>query len=199
MPLSLFYFPQRTKHIISILSYLLAYFSDEGVDEPILWFLSILSSEEGTLVIFYYAHFLADTIHEQFLQFLTKGMFIYSFVLIHMFIFFQIVMFPFAVLKHSEQGEPKSIIFGLQSSKRIHRSTGLKTLLTSSYIKQLIYWAANKFPVSVKTFKRCFTSVNRGKQVIGIYTKVIQRSWFMALSYHPINYQNTFEMRIFSL
>ena len=81
------------------LSCLLGYFLDEWVDEPILGFLSNLSIEEGILVTFDYGHFLANVIHEQFLQFLTEGIFQYSFILMYMYILFQIDRFPFVVQK----------------------------------------------------------------------------------------------------
>jgi len=68
-------FPQRTRKVISFLSYILGYYSDEWVDEPILGFLSTLSTKEGLLVTFDYGDFLANVIHEHFLQFLIEGMF----------------------------------------------------------------------------------------------------------------------------
>lgn len=67
-------FPQRTRQITSVFSSILGYYSNEWVDEPILGFLSTLSTEEGLLVTFDYCHFLENVIHEKFLQFLTKGM-----------------------------------------------------------------------------------------------------------------------------
>lgn len=45
-------FPQITRQIIFALSCILWYFSNEWIDEPILSFLSTLSTEEGISVIF---------------------------------------------------------------------------------------------------------------------------------------------------
>ena len=45
-------FPYKANQIISLLSCLLGYYSDEWVDEPILGFLSIFSNEENASVIF---------------------------------------------------------------------------------------------------------------------------------------------------
>ena len=90
---------------------MLGYYSDEWVDEPILGFLSIFSTEAKDVVKFNFSQFLADNIHEQFLKFQTEGMFKYSSILVYMFIFYQAGMFPFALHKINEQGNPQSIIF----------------------------------------------------------------------------------------
>jgi hypothetical protein len=59
-------FSVRANQIISILCYLLGYFSDEWVDEPILGFLSMFSAEEKTIVQFDFSQFLADNMHDHF-------------------------------------------------------------------------------------------------------------------------------------
>lgn len=104
-------FPQRTRQFVSVLSSILGYYSDEWVDEPILGFRSTFSSEEGPSVTFDYGHFLANVIHEQFLQFVTEEMFKYSSILMYMFMFFQTDKFTFAVKKIDKKGEPHSIVF----------------------------------------------------------------------------------------
>jgi len=86
-------FPQRTRQIISVLSSILGNYLDEWVDEPILGFISTFSLEEGLSITFDYGH-LENLIHEQFLQFLTKGMFRYSSIFMYMFILFQTDSFP---------------------------------------------------------------------------------------------------------
>ena len=65
-------FPDSTQHIFTILSYLLGCHTDQWVDEAMIGFLSILSSDSKPSVIFNYAQFLADTIHDQFLNLDTK-------------------------------------------------------------------------------------------------------------------------------
>jgi len=100
-------FPQKARHIIFFLSSILGYYLDEWVDEPILGFLSTLSSYEGASITFDYGHFLSYIIHEQFLQLLTEGMFKYSSILMYMFLFFQEDKFPFSMQKLDQQGEPQ--------------------------------------------------------------------------------------------
>jgi hypothetical protein len=94
-----------------VLSYLLGYYSDEWVDEPILSFLSIFFTEENVSMNFNFSQFLVDNIHEQFLKFQTEGMFNYSSILVYKFIFYQGDRFPFALQKLNEQGSSQPIIF----------------------------------------------------------------------------------------
>jgi hypothetical protein len=66
-------FSEKGNQVISSLCCLLGYFSDEWVDEPILGFLSIFSTEEMPTTQFNYNTFLVDNIHEQFSKFATEG------------------------------------------------------------------------------------------------------------------------------
>jgi hypothetical protein len=59
-----------------MLSYMLGYYSGEWVDDPILGFLSIFSTEERVSIKFNFSQFLADNIHDQLFRFPSEGMFI---------------------------------------------------------------------------------------------------------------------------
>jgi hypothetical protein len=98
-PYSSSIFTVKANQIISILCYLLGYFLDEWVDEPILGFLSNFSTKERAAIKFNFSQFPADNIHDQFFRFPTKGMFRYSSVLVYMFLFFQSDRFPCAFHK----------------------------------------------------------------------------------------------------
>lgn len=63
-PYSSSFFPDRTRHIVIVLSYLLGYYSYQWLDEAIIYFLSILSIESKLSVLFNFSQFLADAIHE---------------------------------------------------------------------------------------------------------------------------------------
>jgi hypothetical protein len=88
---------KRETTVISSLCCLLGYFSDEWVDEPILGFLSIFSTQEKTTTQFNYNTSLAENIHKKFSKFSTEGMFRYSPILAYMFIFFQVDRFSFSM------------------------------------------------------------------------------------------------------
>lgn len=104
-------FPDKAKHIISLLSYFLGCYSYEWVDEAILGFLSIFSTEEKPSMIFNFSQFLADNIHEKLLKFQIEVMFKYASLLVYMFLFYQEDNFPFSLQKLNEQGNPHSVIF----------------------------------------------------------------------------------------
>lgn len=63
-PYSSSVFPNRTRHIVTILSYLVGYYSDQCLDEVIIAFLSILSTKSKPSILFNFSQFLADSIHE---------------------------------------------------------------------------------------------------------------------------------------
>lgn len=86
-PYSSSVFPEATRHIISLLSYLLGYENDQLVDESILEFFSIFSKEYQPSFMYNYSQCLVDNIHEQFMNFTTQRVFRYSLVIIHLILF----------------------------------------------------------------------------------------------------------------
>jgi len=94
----------KGNQIISSLCCLLGYYSYEWVDDPILGFLSIFSTEEKSTTQFDYNKFLADNIHEQLFNFSKEGMFRYSSIFVYLFIFFQEDRFPFSMKKIDQDG-----------------------------------------------------------------------------------------------
>jgi hypothetical protein len=102
-------FSTKGNQVISSLCALLGYFSDQWVDEPILGFLSIFSTDENPTTQFDFSTFLADNIHEQFMNFSTEGMFRYSSVLAYLFIFFQADKFGFSMQNMDGDGKPLEV------------------------------------------------------------------------------------------
>ena len=102
-------FSTKGNQIISSLCALLGYYSDQWVDEPILGFLSIFSNDEKPTTQFDYNTFLADNIHEQFMNFGTKGMFRYSSILAYMFVYFQAKKISFSMRKMDADGRPQPV------------------------------------------------------------------------------------------
>lgn len=104
-------FPNRTRHIVTILSYLLSYYSNQWLDETIIGFISILSTESKPSILFNFNQFLAYSIHEKFVNFVTEEVFQYSSVFVYMFFYFQANGFQFSMSNLNEEGEPQSVIF----------------------------------------------------------------------------------------
>jgi hypothetical protein len=102
-------FSTKGNQIISSLCALLGYYSDQWVDEPILGFLSIFSNDEQPTTQFDYSTFLANNIHEQFVNFATEGMFRYSSILAYMFVYFQADRFSFSMQKMDADGKPQPV------------------------------------------------------------------------------------------
>jgi len=96
-------FLERAKKIITVIS-LLGYYSDQWVDEAIIGFLSIFSTDSKPSVLFNFSQFLTDSIHEQFVKFQTEEVFKYTFVLIYMFLYFQGDNLKLALRKLDEEG-----------------------------------------------------------------------------------------------
>ena len=74
-PYSTAKFPEGSKHIISMISFILGYFTDGFTDESILGFLSTLSLGKPPEIIFYFSRFIADSIHHQLTKIPTEGVF----------------------------------------------------------------------------------------------------------------------------
>ena len=94
-PYSTTKFPEGYRHIISTLSFILGFFTDEYTDESILGFLSTISPGQPPSVIFDYAGFIADTIHYQLTKLPTEGFFRYSSYLFHLFFYLKKKNFQF--------------------------------------------------------------------------------------------------------
>jgi hypothetical protein len=99
-------FSTKGNQIISSLCTLLGYYLDQWVDEPILGFLSIFSTDEKPTTQFDFSTFLANNIHEQFVNFSMEGMFHYSSILAYLFVFFQADKFSFSMQKMDGDGRP---------------------------------------------------------------------------------------------
>ena len=99
-------FPEGSRHVISMLSFILGYFTDENTDESILGFLSTFVPSQTPLIIYNYAEYIADSIHDQLVKLCTKGFFIYTSFFFHMFLYFQEDKFPIALQKLDVEGNP---------------------------------------------------------------------------------------------
>jgi hypothetical protein len=102
-------FSIKGNQIVSAVCALLGYFSDQWVDEPILGFLSIFSNDELPTTQFDYSTFLANNIHDQFMNFPTEGVFRYSSILAYMFLYFQAERFSFSMQKMDADGKPQPV------------------------------------------------------------------------------------------
>ena len=110
-PYSTTKFPEGSIHIVSMLSFILEYFTNGFTNESNIGSLSTLSPDQPPAIIFYYARFIADSIHHQLTKAPTEGVFRYSSYLFHLFLFFQANNFPISLQNMDLDGKPLSIIF----------------------------------------------------------------------------------------
>lgn len=94
-----------------MLSCILGYTSDEHVDEVILAFLSIFTPGKPPTIMYNYAQFIADRMHEQFTRLPIERVFKYSLVLFHMFSYYQADKFPVSIQKLDTKGKERSMVF----------------------------------------------------------------------------------------
>ena len=81
------------------------------MEEVVLTVLSIFILGKPPTVIYRYGQFIADMMHEQFTRQPTKRLFKYSYVLFHMFLYYQSEKFPFTLQKLDNKVQPRSVIF----------------------------------------------------------------------------------------
>ena len=90
-------FSEIGKHIITMLFCILEYTRDEHVDEVIPTFLSIFTPGKPPTIMYNYAQFIVDRMHEQFTTLPTERIFKISPVLFHMFFYYHADNFPVSI------------------------------------------------------------------------------------------------------
>ena len=94
-----------------MISSILGCTTSEFVDEIIISIMSIYSLGQPPAIIFDYAKFIADRMHDQFMRLENERVFKYSSVLYHLFLYYQADRFPTALQKLDTKGNPRSVIF----------------------------------------------------------------------------------------
>ena len=94
-----------------MISSILGYTTSEYIDEIILAFMSIFTPGQPIVVIYDYAKFIVDRMHDQFLRMSNERLFKYSLVLYHLFLYYQADKFPFTLQMLDTKGHSRSVIF----------------------------------------------------------------------------------------
>jgi len=90
-------FSQFFQDIVSMISSILGYTIIEYIDKIILSFMSIFTQRHPPAVMYDYAKYIADRMHEQFIRMSNERVFKYSSVLYHLFLYYQTDKFPFTL------------------------------------------------------------------------------------------------------
>jgi len=104
-------FSETGRQIITMLSCILGYTIDEHVDEVVLDFISIFCPGKPPAIMYNYAQFIADRMHEQFIRLPNERVFKYSLVLFHIFLYNQLDKFPINIQKLDTKGNPRLVIY----------------------------------------------------------------------------------------
>ena len=99
-------FSKLGQDIVSMISSVLGCTTSEYVDGITLAFMSIFTTGQPPAIIYDYAKFIADKMHDQFMRFENERVFKYSSVLYHLFIYYQSDKFPFSIQKLDTKGNP---------------------------------------------------------------------------------------------
>lgn len=104
-------FSQFGQDIVSMISSNLGYTTSEYIDEIILAFMSIFTPRQPPAIMYDYAKYIVDRMHDQFLRMSNERLFKYSLVLYHLFLYYQVDKFPFTLQKLDTKGHPRLVIF----------------------------------------------------------------------------------------
>lgn len=92
------------KVLVNMISYILGYNTSEYVDETVLVMLSMFTPGRSPAVCYDYATFIADKIHEQFMNMEIERVFKYTSFIYHLILYNQLDSFPIALKKLDAKG-----------------------------------------------------------------------------------------------
>ena len=99
------------KILVDMTTYILGYNTNEYVDETILVMLSMFTPGKPPSVQYDYATFIANKIHEQFMNLERERVFKYTSYIYHLLVFNQPDSFSFTLKKLDAQGNRRSVVF----------------------------------------------------------------------------------------
>ena len=105
------FFTETGRLIVDIISLIMGFNSSEYVDDITLVLLSIFTPGQPPTIRYDYATFIANKIHDQFLNLDREGVFKYTSFIYHLMLYYQLNNFSFPFKKLDTKGNPKSVIF----------------------------------------------------------------------------------------
>ena len=94
-----------------MISLIMGFNSSEYVDDITLSLLSIFTPGQPPAVRYDYASYIANIIHDQFLNLEREGVFKYTSFVYHLVLYYQSDNIPFPIKKLDTKGNPRSVIF----------------------------------------------------------------------------------------
>lgn len=94
-----------------MISLIMGFNSSKFIDDITLVLLSIFTPGQPLAVRYDYAIYIANKIHDQFLNLDREGVFKYTSFIYHLLLYHQSGNFPFPIKKLDTKGNPRSVIF----------------------------------------------------------------------------------------
>lgn len=105
------FFNETGRLIVDMISFIFGFRSSEYVDDITLVLLSIFTPGQPPAVKYDYATFIANKIHDQFINLDKEGVFKYTSFIYHLLLYYQLDSFPFPIRKLDSKGNRRSVIF----------------------------------------------------------------------------------------
>ena len=105
------WFDELGRLIINMISYILGFRTSEIVDETVFALMSMFSPRQPPAVKYDYATYIANKIHEQFMNLDRPRVFRYIAYIYHLLLYYQSDSFPVVLKRLDAKGERRSVIF----------------------------------------------------------------------------------------
>ena len=105
------FFTDIGRLIIDMISQIMAFTSSEYVDDITLVLLSIFTPWQPPAIRYDHATFIANKIHDQFINLDREGVFKYTSFIYHLLLYYHPDNFPFPTRKLDSKGNRRSVIF----------------------------------------------------------------------------------------
>jgi len=105
------WFDETGRLIINMISYILGYRKSEIVDETVMALMSMFAPGQPPSVKYDYATYMANKIHEKFMNLDRERVFKYTSYIYHLLLYHQYDSFPVFLKKRDAKGERRPVIF----------------------------------------------------------------------------------------
>jgi len=115
-------FTENGKLIVDMISFILGFNTSEYVDDITLVLLSIFTPGQPPTIKYDYATFIANKIHEQFINMDREGVFKYTSFIYHLLLYHHADIFSFPVRRLDSKGNRRYVIFWSSVFHRTYQS-----------------------------------------------------------------------------
>lgn len=168
------FFTDMGKLIVDMITAVMGFNTSEYVDELTLISMYIFNPGQTPTIMYDYASFITNKIHDQFIRLENERVFKYTTFINHLMLSYRSDNFPFPIIKLNTKGNPRSVIFWTS----VFHKCPSNCYSYNEFIDQFVHSATTLLTgfhllESVVTLRRSFSSPNKTRWVTGIYTRTI--------------------------